>query len=119
MLRIFFSIAASRKAPSLILHDLSDLIRARFARISFSRRQPWVSAATILVSYAVWIIGFSLLVHAFIAWFVISGGSSTGARFEEIGEAFAANELTIMGLSSLLFVFALRRFNPTSGPQGP
>ena len=76
----------------------------------------WTHATRLLRSlgfvgaYIAWTLAFRLLILTFITYFLMSSGRSP--RFEDISETFGANELTVMGLSSVLFVGLLRAFHP-------
>jgi membrane protease YdiL (CAAX protease family) len=59
-------------------------------------------------AYTIWIAVFRLLIITLITYFLMASQS----RFQEISDAYGANELIIMGFSALLFVFTLRILNP-------
>jgi hypothetical protein len=67
-----------------------------------------VPAAAYAVSYSVWVLGFRLVVLTLITYALMSSNS----RFQDISDAFAANELVLVGLGSLIFVVFLRLLNP-------
>jgi hypothetical protein len=62
-------------------------------------------------AYAAWTLAFRLLALTFITYFLMSSTSRT-PRFEDISEVLGANELSIMGLSAILFVGLLRALHP-------
>jgi hypothetical protein len=61
-------------------------------------------------AYAAWTLAFRLLVLTFVTYFLMS--STHPPRFEDISETFGANELTLMGMSAVLFVGILRALYP-------
>lgn len=63
-------------------------------------------------AYSAWTLAFRLLVLTFVTYFLMSSGRSP--RFEDISETFGANELTVMGMSAVLFVAILRALYPIS-----
>jgi hypothetical protein len=65
-------------------------------------------AAAYIAGYAVWILSFRLVVLTLITYSMMSPGS----HFQEISDAYGANELMIMGLGSFLFVVLLRVLAP-------
>lgn len=72
-------------------------------------RYSWLCRALAFFSlYAIWVLGFRLLALTFITYFTIS----PTARFQDISDAFSSNEVSLMGLSSLLFVGLLYWLNP-------
>src|SRR5690554_2660005 len=58
--------------------------------------------------YAVWVLGFQLLSLTLIAYFTISPST----HYQDINDAFSSNEVSLMGLSSLLFVGLTYWLNP-------
>lgn len=72
----------------------------------------WIGRAlTILATYAIWVLAFRLLILTFITYFLTSSpGHST--HFEDITEAIASNEVSLMGLSALAYVLLMRALNP-------
>lgn len=85
-----------------------------FSRISLARLGR---VAGYLVAYSAWILAFRLLVLTFLTYFLMASGRRP--RFEDISEAFSANELTVMGLGALLFVVLLRAFHPVTTTTTP
>lgn len=61
-------------------------------------------------AYCAWIFVFRLIALSLVTYFVISAGRVT--RFEDVSDAAAATELTVMGICALLFVVAIRAMNP-------
>lgn len=80
-----------------------DLQSKMWTMINHELRAPFYA-----VTYAAWILVFRLLVLTFITYFLISSNS----RFQDISEAYGANEISLMGLSSLLYLVFLTRLNP-------
>lgn len=75
------------------------------------RNSRWLFQALAFFSlYAIWVVGFRLLTLTFITYFTIS----PTAHFQDISDAFSSNEVSLMGLSSLLFVGLLYSLNPLS-----
>ena len=60
--------------------------------------------------YGLWVFTFRLLTLSLITYFTISPTS----HFQDISDAFSSNEVSLMGLSSLLFVGLLCGFNPVT-----
>ena len=74
-------------------------------------RYGWLCRALAFFSlYAIWVMGFRLFTLTFITYFTIS----PTAHFQDISDAFSSNEVTLMGLSSLLFVGLLYWLNPVA-----
>jgi hypothetical protein len=72
-------------------------------------RYRWLCRALAFFSlYAVWVVGFRLLTLTFITYLTIS----PTAHFQDISDAYSSNEVSLMGLSSLLFVGLLYWANP-------
>ncbi|MBC7691545.1 MAG: hypothetical protein H7222_07225 [Methylotenera sp.] len=65
-------------------------------------------ALTYLIAYSAWTVGFRLIALTLITYFLMA----SGAKFQEISDTFAANEIGVIGLSSLLFVCLMRWLNP-------
>lgn len=65
-----------------------------------------------VAAYSAWVLAFRLLVLTFLTYFLMASGRRP--RFEDISEAFGANELTVMGLGALLFVALLRALHPVT-----
>ena len=65
-------------------------------------------AASYVFTYLLWILGFRLVALTIITWVLMS----SGAKFQEISDTSAANEMIVVGLGSLLFVCVLRWLNP-------
>jgi len=63
--------------------------------------------------YALWVFGFKLLSLTFITYFTIS----PSARFQDISDAFRSNEVSLMGLSALVFVGLLFSLNPLASTR--
>jgi hypothetical protein len=61
--------------------------------------------------YACWVLFFRLLTLTFLTYFIIS----PNARFQDISDSFSSNEVSLMGLSSLLFVGLLYWLTPLTG----
>lgn len=80
--------------------------------VKFLKRHIALSRAlTILACYVAWIALFRLLVLTLITYFVMSS-SRLRPRFEEVSEAFGANELGIMGIGALIFALLFPLLNP-------
>ena len=77
-----------------------DLFPARFHWIFYP--------ASLLGFYILWILSFRLFTLSIITY--IAG--SPGTHFQEISDTFSSNEITLMGLASLLFVILLIALNP-------
>jgi hypothetical protein len=80
--------------------------------LSWASVSRLVRALSYVGTYSAWILTFRLLVLTFLTYFLMASGRHP--RFEDISEAFGANELTVMGLGALLFVFFLRALHPVS-----
>jgi hypothetical protein len=65
-------------------------------------------ALTYLIAYSAWTLGFRLIALTLITYFLMA----SGAKFQEISDTFAANEIGVIGLSSALFVGLMRWLNP-------
>lgn len=91
------------------------------------RFQWWIRASSIFIFYSIWTLLFRLLVISFITFFLIPlssqlewlginhhwfEGDERLPRFEEISDIFSANELPLIGVSSLLFIVFLHLLNP-------
>jgi hypothetical protein len=85
---------------------------AHIARVSLARLARLGRPLAYVAAYSVWTLAFRLLVLTFLTYFLMASGRKP--RFEDISEAFGANELTVMGLSALLFVALLRALNPVT-----
>lgn len=86
---------------------ISHALLNRAHAIRLFRSLGWI------VAYAGWMAVFRLLVLTFITYFLMSSSHSPqGPRFEDISEAYAANELSLMGLGATLFVLLLRALHP-------
>jgi len=70
--------------------------------------QGMARPVTYVAIYTSWIVAFRLLVLTLITYFLMASNS----RFQEISDAFASNELMLMGLSAFIFVLLLRGLNP-------
>jgi hypothetical protein len=79
---------------------------------SFSSVARLGRALAYVAAYAGWILTFRLLVLTFLTYFLMASGRHP--RFEDISEAFGANELTVMGLGALIFVVFLRALHPVT-----
>jgi hypothetical protein len=93
---------AERVLKSRIRIDSARLPRARGLGAAIA----WCAA------YAGWVTVFRLLVLTFVTYFVMTSSASHSARFEDISEAFGSNELTLVGVSAMIFVIVLRLLNP-------
>jgi hypothetical protein len=71
---------------------------------SLKRALSWAGA------YLLWIVVFKLLALTLVTYFMHS--SNPSVRFDEISEAIASNELTLLGLASLGFLLLLWAFYP-------
>jgi hypothetical protein len=65
-----------------------------------------------ITAYASWVTVLRLLVLTFVTYFVMTGAAAHNAKFEDISEAFGSNELTLVGLSAVVFLVILRLLNP-------
>ncbi len=65
-------------------------------------------AAAYLGSYLRWTLGFRLLVLTLITYFLMSAD----LRFQDISDAYSANEIMLVALGSLSFILLLRALNP-------
>ncbi len=75
------------------------------------KRYPYLlKGAAFLASYALGLSLFHLLALTIITYFMISGGAQP--RFQEISDTYAANEIVLVSLASLIFVVLLRSLNP-------
>jgi hypothetical protein len=75
----------------------------------FSVRWRFLVQPIIFVGcYGLWVFALRLLSLTLIAYFTISPNS----RFQDISDAFSSNEVSLMGLSALLFIVLLVRLNP-------
>jgi hypothetical protein len=102
--------------------------RSRFERNRAHRYRGLRAALGWCCSYAAWVAVLKLIVLTFVTYFVMTSSSSLGlglmmggadpgsalhsAKFEDISEAFGSNEVTLVGLSAVLFIFLLRVLNP-------
>lgn len=69
----------------------------------------WTRKTTIYIgSYAAWVVFVRLLTLSLITYFSISPIT----HFQDINDAFSSNEVSLMGLSALLFVTILYQLNP-------
>jgi hypothetical protein len=82
----------------------------RFAR----RNQGLLRGSVFILAYAIWLRIFELVALTFLTYF-LGASSDQPPRFDEISDAFASVELTLLGLASVLFVVLLRAFNPVAG----
>src|SRR4051812_25761354 len=87
------SIAASRRAPFSMRLD---------------RRRGVLHALGLTFAYAAFVSAIRLIVVTFITYLQMA----THSRFQDISEAYSANELMVMGVAALLFVMLLRFLNP-------
>ena len=95
---------------ALVRHGLASRSRETTVRL--------LRALKFAAAYAGWALLFRLVVLSFITYFLVSSGSShrlaIPPRFDEIAETFASNEVSMMGICALLFVFFLRSLYPLS-----
>jgi hypothetical protein len=63
-------------------------------------------------AYSGWIVAYRLLILTFVTYFLTSSARGGRVRFEDVTETLSANELTLMGVSAILFVVTLRLLNP-------
>ncbi len=73
------------------------------------RALAWVSA------YLGWILVIKLLTVTLVTYFMQS--SNSGVRFDEISEALASNEVTLLGLAAIGFLLLVRAFNPITSTR--
>ena len=71
---------------------------------ALKRGFAWFSA------YFAWILAVKLLAVTLVTYFMQA--SNPKVRFEEISEALASNEVTLLGLAALGFLILVRAFNP-------
>ena len=85
---------------------------APYLELSLIRRRhaPLTRAALTIAVYCAWIFAFRLVALSLITYFVISAGQFP--RFEDVSDAAAATELTVMGLCAFLFVAGIRAMAP-------
>jgi hypothetical protein len=83
----------------------------RKAILSFRSSSGITSAFLYFSTYAFWTVLFKLAVKSLIIFALLSSSSRT-PRYEEINEAYSANELSFMGLGSFLYVALLRALEP-------
>lgn len=89
-----------------------DSISSRGQVLSWNSVARLGRALGYVAAYSAWILAFRLLVLTFLTYFLMASGRRP--RFEDISEAFGANELTVMGLGALLFVALLRALHPVT-----
>lgn len=75
--------------------------------------RPLLRPAVLFASYAAWILFFRLVSLSCLTWFMSRGDALPS--FGEIDEAFATNELTLMGVATLLYLLALWALHPILG----
>jgi hypothetical protein len=81
-----------------------------------SPRLTWFYQACSFVGfYAIWVFVVRLLMLTFITYFTISPTS----RFQDISDAFSSNEVSLMGLSALLFLALISSLNPLTSTTIP
>jgi hypothetical protein len=122
MLKTSFCIEASKRGRSLIRHSILDSDHPEpFGKILrfFRRNIRFFRAGAFVLLYSGWVSVFRLVVLTLVTYFLSAGslgsrgaGESPQVKFEEISEAFAANEITLMGLCAFFFVLFIRSFNP-------
>jgi hypothetical protein len=82
---------------------------------SLAGRYRWLSrAAKLAGAYAAWVWASRLLALTLVTYVVVSTSPHAAGtpRFEEVTDAFANGEVTLMGLAALLFTGCLRWLNP-------
>lgn len=84
---------------------------ASFSRTA-RRHQPLLRGLALLGFYFVWIVITRLLVLTFVTYFVLSSSKAGRPQFEEVSEAFAANETGIAAIGAILFILFFRALNP-------
>jgi len=102
--------------PEILSPLVSSLIsRETSARVAKGfKRYHWLWRSLAYSGYyAAWIVVFRLLVVTIITYFLVGGSTVPGTvRFQDITDSYGANEVSIMGLCSLIFVSMLRWLNP-------
>src|SRR5690242_16918768 len=76
----------------------------------FGKFSPFSHLFRSAVTYGVWVLAVRLLILTFITYFIISPTS----RFQDISDAFSSNEVSLMGLSALLYLALLFGINPVT-----
>jgi hypothetical protein len=124
MLKTSFCIAAWKREKYLIRPNTpeTELPEPIDKLFRFARRNiRFVRASAFVLLYGAWVSVFRLVVLTLVTYFLTaSAPAPTSAqgdlpqlpKFEEISDVFSANEITLMGICSLCFVFLIRAFNP-------
>jgi hypothetical protein len=103
MLKTYYFIEALRRKNRLI--SLTEEQKSTFIKSS------WLFKSLGFVCiYAIWVISVRFLALTIITYFTISPNS----HFQDINDAFSSNEVGLMGLSAVLFLFLLQQLNPVT-----